>query len=539
MPDESKSHEEKVTSGRRRTPSEQLRVRHGKLSDRTVCDLLFFAYTTGMDGVLTCSKNKLIKALRFKSGKLLEAKSNDPYDSSQWILNEMGKLQEGFQSKTTPPPIQQGQTLKLLTDQIRSGALLPNEIDEFMHRRVRRILHDLMSWTEGDYILELSKIPRTEPALKVHRSIPEMILREMKTAPDPVGLKNILEAPDTLVEPTTHLDNVSEIKLTAIEQRLMKATTRKTTVKKIASSEGIGLEPTARILLGLHALSLVRVRLTPAAAPDKPKPVSKPRVVDIPDKSKSDSAEVETSEFLSEKDFLDLQNTKKKGVGAYSDNVANSRKYLLEQMEIAFSWDPYKILELNTHCTDEDIVREYERKHEHVLSLQSFTTDESKGLLTAMLSLIEETRTILSNATLRRQFDFIRKIVDVRKKIASATQEHRKGMQAFRSKRLPLAIVHLKFAAFLEPSNADYQYRLVYLMAQNRRLWSIARLLQQRCLERFGTNPHILALSGLLYHRTGDTVKARLDYTKALKMDPELDLAKHGLEILDRTAGRL
>jgi tetratricopeptide (TPR) repeat protein len=537
LSDESKNDRKNKKSGKRRTPSEQLRVRHGKLSDRTVCDLLFYAYTTGMDGILTCTRNTLIKALRFKSGKLLEAKSNDPYDSSQWILNEMGKLQEGFQSKSTPPPLQQGQTLKLISDQIRSGLMQPNEIDEFMHRRVRRILHDLMSWTDGDYMLELSKVPRSEPALKVHRSIPEMILRELKTAPDPVGLKNILEAPSMLVEPSTSVQYETEIKLTAIEQRLLKSISRQTTVKKVASSEGIGLESTARILLGLHALSFIRIKFS--SVTEQPKPVSKPRLPDIPADTKPDPSEADTAEYLSEKDFLDLQTTSVTTKGGNAESEAHSRKYLLEQLDIALSWDPYKILDLDIHCTDKEITQAYEKKKEHVHSLSTFISDESKGLLTSLLSLIEETQTILSNATLRRQFDMIRKIVDVRKKMASATQEHRKGMQAFRSKRIPLAIVHLKFAAYLEPSNADYQYRLIYLMAQNRRLWSLARHLQQRCLEKFGTNPHILALSGLLYHRTGNTVKARLEYNKALKIDPELDLAKHGLEILDRNTGKL
>jgi len=72
-------------------------------------------------------------------------------------------------------------------------------------------------------------------------------------------------------------------------------------------------------------------------------------------------------------------------------------------------------------------------------------------------------------------------------------------------------------------------------MAQNRRLRAVARLLQQHCLEHFGTNANIVALSGLLYHRSGDKVKARMEYLKAIKIDPEQELAQRGLALIDRS----
>jgi len=101
--------------------------------------------------------------------------------------------------------------------------------------------------------------------------------------------------------------------------------------------------------------------------------------------------------------------------------------------------------------------------------------------------------------------------------------EYRKGKQAIRNKRLALGIVYIKFALFLDSRNADYHYQLIYLQTKNRKLLKTARLLQEYCVDNFGTNARILALSGLIYHRAGQKEKAREEYLAALQMNSEFD----------------
>ena len=529
-----------------RSPSEQLRVRHGKLTEKTVCELLFFAFTTGMDGTLTCSRKGSTKTLRFKAGKLLEARSNDPHDSSTWILYEMGKMDEGFQIDAKIAKNQAGKTMQILAEQIQKGLMQPNEIDEFIHRRVRRILHDLMSWRDGDYILELSKIPKTEPPLKVLRSIPEMIMREVKTAPDPVGLRELMENPATLIHPLVQESGFRPVvKLTAIERRILRTVRKIVSVRDIALSEGLGLEATSRILIGLHAVSLIRaafpkksktalkVERVDAQSAPKPsvdpavpkKPPTKPEIMNT---SADESDDVD--QFTS--DELDLTDDVWK---TEVNSLAQAEKFLTDILHIGFKWDPYIILGIEPHEHLEVIDQRYHTLIKKILTFKSYGSSEISSLLTSVLALLEESRLILLNVTLRKRFESIYSTVDVSKKLKLSAIEHKKAVQAFKDKRLPLAIIHLKFSTFLEPTNSDYAYKLIYMMAQNRRLWAMARLFQRHCVDTFGTNPHIIALSGLLYQRRGDKVKARMEYTRALKMNPELELAKQGMSILDRS----
>ena len=531
------------------TASEQLRVRHGKLSERNICELLFFAYTTGMDGSVACSYQGITKTIRFKSGKLLEAKSNDPQDSSAWILYEMGKMDEGFSRDETNKITQSGNTMRLLAEQIQKGFLQPNEIDEFVHRRVRRILHDLMSWRDGDYLLELSKIPRSEPPLKVLRSIPEMLMREIKTAPDPVGLKELLDDPSILIEPVNTGNDINqEIKLTAIEQRLLKAVKKTQSMRDIAVSQGMGLEAASRIFLGLSSLSLVRIRFIKKVKPAPPGsseskkfgeedliPTNKNKVFSPPKLPPANNTQEEDNHNgLKTDENIDNFHARLDHIGSESEAVP----FLMDYLNLALRWDPFILLGVTTHTPPEQIDEEYHKITLKLSALKKLVSRQNAMYISALQSLLEEARTILLNITLRKRFDTIYHIVDVGKKMRIAVQEHKKGIQAFKDKRLPLATVHIKFSLFLDPRNTDYNYKLIYMMAQNPRLLPFARIYQKHCLDNYGTNAHIVALSGLLYHRTGDKINARLEYSRALKMDIEHTIARQGLALLDRIQGR-
>lgn len=516
-----------ISGDGRRTPSEQLRVRHGTLSDRTVCELLFFAYTTGMNGTLACNLGDTTKSLRFKSGFLIEAKSSDPLDSSYYILHEMGKFKDSQPASTDSVPDEKDQTLKMLSDRIQKGMMQPGEIDEFMHRRVRRILHDLMSWAEGDYVMEMSRVTRPDPPLKVHRSIPEMIMREIKVAPDPVGLRKILAQPDTSVEPVMGHDTKFTINLTAVEKRVLKSIRKPVSIRSATTAEGMGLEAFSRILLGLHALGMIRIRFDSVAPPQPP---PGPTARKAPDTRSPEPEPV--SDVLSEEDFKDMLESS--GLDLDSDGPEIEKGILNQIIESGFQWDPYDVLDVDIHSSTEQINQAYYRKYNQINSYLSSPYAEIQEYAMSALNLLEESKTILTNMTLRNQFDSIRNTVDIRQKLQMANHEYRKGMQAYRTKRAPLAIVHLKFAIYLDDRNADYHHRLIYIMIQNQKQWKAARMLIDRCLTEFGTNPHIMALSGLLHHRRGSTAQARIDYGRALQMDPELAIARQGMEILNR-----
>ncbi len=541
---------EKQTSSDVMSSSEQLRVRHGKLTERSVIELLFSGYTTGMDGTLTCSQNSIIKTLRFKSGKLLDARSNDPQDSSAWILHEMGRLEGDFQNDYEEiKDNDKISTMNLLSQQIKKGVMQPSEIDEFMHRRVRRILHDLMSWREGEYVLELSKIPRADPPLKVHRSIPEMILREIKTAADPVGLEELIGNPSTMVLTITDNQDVkANVRLTAIEQRIFKSIRKSREIREIAMFEGLGIELTVRILLGLAAVNLIKVpyrelftsqksevetKVTKVTTSHKSRVVeSSPKPKPAPPKPKPPVKEVITTLDQDLLDSFEVQGAAIK-TGNYADEKA--RKYLIEKLQLGFLWNPYMILDVETYSKYEDIEKAYRTEMDKVTKFGDFVSKTTLDYQASYLTLLAEARTVLLSETLRRRFDSIAAIIDVEKKLKTARKIHKKSLEAFKDKRLAMAILNLKFAIFLDPKYREYQYKLIYVMIQNRRLWAMARLLQMECLENFGTNANIVALSGLIYHKTGDRVKARVEYVKALKIDPSQDLARQGLEIIDKT----
>lgn len=507
-----------------RTPSDQLRVRHGRLSERTVCELLFFAFTTGMDGTLACSQNAIIKTLRFKAGKLLEARSNDPQDSSEYILHEMGVIREPLSVRIEPAfQLQLGQsnTYKLLAEQIKIGRMQPSEIDEFIHRRFRRILHDVMSWREGNYVLELSRIPKAEPALKVHRSIPEMILREMKTAPDPWGLRELLSAPQTVIEPLSIAsDFIPLIKLTAVEQRIFKAVQKPMSLSLLSRQEGLGLEATARITLGLNAISLLKIAFQ-----------------SVPSDAINSLRTQSTSTTHSDSEDPKHSNNAASSVPPETLNNPTSHEVSFESMarlilEKALTFNPYEIFDVEDTSSFSDIEQKYRLLSDRISSGSHHASKEIFDVCVSVLSVLEEAWTILSTQSLRTRFDTISRIVDVEKRINASNTELRRGLQAFKEKHLNLAIIHLKFASLLDPANSDFYYKLIYLAGQNRRLWTYARMLQEFSLNQFGTNATILALSGFLHNRTNDLVLAKKDFENALKIDPDNDLARQGLGII-------
>ncbi len=534
--------------------TDQLRVKQGKLTDITLAELLYFGARTGMDGMITCSLKGVVKSLQFRAGKLIAAKSNDPHDSPAWILYEMGIVEEDYGQKVSQNAnISSTTTISLLSEQIQKGSMQPNEIEEFMHRRVRRILHDLMSWRDGDYVMELSDVPKFDPALKVQRSIPEMILREVKTCPDPVGLRELMEDPDTMVEQVPVNQHLSQvIQLTAIEQRILKVIRKKIPIRDIIMYEGLGLELTARIILGFTSVGLIRAHYRrkgfapekppqiteaeiPPPKPDTPKPETPKPSPEPPQQKNQVSAELsELDQALNEEveKLLSQESIEKSPKSIKSDDEA--RNFLLAKIKSGFHWDPYLILEVDNHCSKNEIESSYREKIDQVTAFRPFISKYTSEYVASYMAMLEESRTILINDSIRKQFDAIQALIDVEKKMKMAASCHKRYQDAMKTKRPILAIIYLKFAIYLDSNFPEYHYKLIYTMTQNRRLRIMSRLLQEHCLERFGTNAHLLALAGLIHYTFGDIPKAKEEYMKALKLDSENDLAQRGLASLNK-----
>jgi tetratricopeptide (TPR) repeat protein len=212
--------------------------------------------------------------------------------------------------------------------------------------------------------------------------------------------------------------------------------------------------------------------------------------------------------------------------------------YLVDRIQDSFSWDPYQVLGVEHHDSRDAIELAYTRRLDAISDFRKLCSPATKDYLASYLAILEEARSILTSVTLRQRFNQLKAIVEPQKKLNATVAEHKRSLRAFKVKRLALSMVHLKFAIYLDPRNAEYQYKLIYLASQNRRLWAMGKLLQEYCLEHFGTNPTIIALAGLLHHQIGNKIKARSYYERALKMDPEHELARQGINILNKPTRR-
>jgi Flp pilus assembly protein TadD len=206
------------------------------------------------------------------------------------------------------------------------------------------------------------------------------------------------------------------------------------------------------------------------------------------------------------------------------------------------------LLEIDVDADEETLKKHYYRltREFHPDRYFSSADPTMKDKLTAIFDAITNAYKTLKDATKKKEAPVKKKETPVKKKEAptpvkekpakevttaqDAEKHFKQGVGAFKKKDFKTAIKSLKLATQLEPKQAKYwSYLSLFLTKIPDKLKDAEDALREAIsLEPY--NPEYYVNLGMIYIKGGSKKKARNQFEKALKFDPENEKAKKGLK---------
>jgi curved DNA-binding protein CbpA len=199
--------------------------------------------------------------------------------------------------------------------------------------------------------------------------------------------------------------------------------------------------------------------------------------------------------------------------------------------------DYYDLLEIESDASSSDIKRSYYRL------ARDLHPDKHRGLpedvhakLSEIFSHMNDAYNTLGDPEKRNEYD--RSPSKVRREMTSsidlAQEKFAEGKVAFKKKNYEEAVELFGAAAYTEDSVADYHYYLGLALLKQDRLKDAENSLRRAHLIDTD-NDEILVELGHIYLKLGFNLRAKGNFEKALKLNPDNQQAQDGIALSEQT----
>jgi Flp pilus assembly protein TadD len=450
-----------------------------------------------------------------KAGKI----TLEQYDESVELLKKTGK--------------RQGAIL------VERGYLSPKDLFWGVKYQVREIIYSIFQFEDAEYELEEGEIPQQE-VITLKMSMGNLIYEGVKRIDNWTRIKKEMPHADTVLKISS--DPVSlfqDIELSQQDRKMLSIIDGTKTIKQLISSSWIGSFEATKILYVLWSMGVVKERGEEAE-----------RVIE---------AVEEAEEMLSLEEIL--------------QPVPEDEGSFIQKVEELYmrldSMSDRELLEVDEGADEETLKKHYYRltREFHPDRYFSSADPTMKDKLNAIFDAITDAYETLKDAAKKKKAPTKKAEAPTKKAEAptkkaeaptkkaeaptkkkevpapvkekpkeevttsqDAEKHFKQGVGAFKKKDFKTAIKSLKLATQLEPKQAKYwSYLSLFLAKFPDKLKDAEDALREAItLEPY--NPEFYANLGMIYIKGGSKKKARNQFEKALKFDPENEKAKKGLK---------
>jgi Flp pilus assembly protein TadD len=479
----------------------------GNIKDISLVKILVFLNRNRKTGTLAVTTPSVTKKIYFDEGDVIFASSTYEDDRLGEMLLKAGKITVEQYDKSV-------EILKATRNK-RQGAILvelgyltPKDLFWGVKFQVKEIIYSMFLVEDGTYEFFEGELP-TQEVITLKMSIGNLIYTGVNKIVNWTRIRNEMPHIDSAMKLSEDpLSLFQNIELSQQDRKILSLIDGKRTIREVIDSSWMGSFDALKVLYVLWAIGMIEA--------------GDGREADA-GTEESDAAGTEETEALS--DILKPLSVEEATLLKKVDGIYER----LGSMTMA------ELLEVTVESDSETIKKNYYRlaKEFHPDRYFNSTDPSVKMKLTAIFDTLTEAYSTLKDERLRREY-FASPAAPTKKeadnKAERASEQFREGVADFKKGNFWGAIDRFKWAAKLEPENANYWSYLSLACSKvpGRIKEAEEALLTALKLEPFNADFH--SHLGLVYMKAGLKKRANASFQKALKIDPKNEKARKGLE---------
>ena len=227
----------------------------GDLAETALPEILYTIDRFQVPGVISASRNGVVKKVFLREGKVVHATSSDREDSLGSFLQRSGLLSpEAFFEIT----LERERTEKRFgTLLIEHGILSPKEIFRSIRKQIESIVWSLFYWQDGEVHFSIGDFREAE-AVRIYLPMRQVVLEGIKRAPNAKALVARLGRKETLFEPCYRTEELIETALDAGDMQLLALVNSKRTLYDICTQGPNAPAENGKVLYALQVLRLIK-----------------------------------------------------------------------------------------------------------------------------------------------------------------------------------------------------------------------------------------------------------------------------------------
>lgn len=224
------------------------------LAETSLAEMLFTIHRHRVPGKLEVSREEVVKRLYISDGAIVYAGSSDRADSLGAYLYRIGKLNRKDLVETMRRREQAGMRHGQLL--LEEGFFSPSELYEAIRGQMESIVWSIFAWAEGEVRFAIGEA--LEPSqVRIHLPIRQVIIRGIKSVPDPRGLVARLGKRTTVLRACYNPEELIEAALDADEFRLLRLVDGRKSLFDVCNAGPFSVSENARLLYAFHVLRLL------------------------------------------------------------------------------------------------------------------------------------------------------------------------------------------------------------------------------------------------------------------------------------------
>ena len=484
---------------------------NGNIKDISLVKILIQLNQLRKTGILTVFPSTGKKKIYMSMGNVIFASSGNADDRLGEMLLKAGKITVEQYDKSAERLKSTGKKQGAIL--VELGYLTPKEIFWGLKYQVNEIVQNMFLLEDAEYDFREGELPGQEViALKV--SMGDLIYTGINRIANWTRIRN--EMPDTnsvLQLRENPLSLAHDISLNSQDKKILSLIDGKKTMKEIIDGSWLGSFEALRILYILWTIGMIE-QTTPKEAGEHVRTAGPPEETASPE---------DVLKSLSEEEAL----------------LANINAFYAQVENMSLN----ELLQVDEKADSETIKKNYRRlaREYHPDRHLSFSTPDTRMKLARIFDALTKAYKTLGDD--KRKAEYYQSFTTPHKakepaEVNKAEDQFQAGIAAFKQGNFWSAIDNFKWAIRLQPDSAKYlsSLSLAYSKVPGK-LKEAEDVLQQAIkLDPFNADLH--ANLGLIYSKAGLKKRAQNSFLKALKIAPQHDKAKKGLEEINRKSGQ-
>jgi tetratricopeptide (TPR) repeat protein len=476
----------------------------GKIKDVSLAKLLVLLNRNGKTGTLSVSNGSITKNIYLKMGDVIFASSTYADDRLGEMLLKAGKITIEQYDKSVEILKTSGKKQGAIL--VELGYLTPKEIFWGLKYQVNEIIQSIFLLEDLEYEFREGDIPVQE-VIALKMSMGNLIYAGINRITNWTRIRNDMPDTESVLKLTEDpLSLFQEIELSPQDKKILSLVNSKRTIKEIIDSSWLGSFEALRILYVLWSIGMIEETSTGREAGKAAKTKGK----------LEEAALNEILRPLSDEDEPMI-------------TKINSLYSQLGKLRL------HELLDVDEKAKNETIKKNYYHlaKEYHPDRHLTSADPDTKMKLTRIFDELTKAYNTLIDDKLRAKY--YQSLAPVKKEPArsagnKAEDQFKQGIKEFKKGNFEGAIHNFTSAIKLKPDAATYlsYLSLAYSKVPDKLKEAEEALQQAIKLEPFNADLH--ANLGLIYVKAGLKKKALSSFQKALKIDPEHDKARKGLQ---------